>query len=134
MYNYALCYEKAINYWSSPDTNSHSLKNFAGTWAISDHMLIPETILEFLLEHYRTKVGERLRHHIKNIPLNEINDLLNDVWEGPGSMPKLVTMTHNMRMQRLDINTETVKDPFKGYDTPTIESDLGENSVDRIES
>ena len=134
MYNYASSKASSVAYWESTPTDQPWLLNgFQGTFAYSDHSLIPQTILEFLHEYYYKKLGDLRKNHIKTIDLNEINDLLNEVWDGPGSMPKLVSMTHHMRIARLDIVSDDAKDPLKGYDTPTIESNLGENVVDRLE-
>jgi len=134
MYNYASSKASSVAYWESTPTDQPWLLNgFQGTFAYSDHSLIPQTILEFLHEYYYKKLGDLRKNHIKTIDLNEINDLLNEVWDGPGSMPKLVSMTHDMRIARLDIVSDDAKDPLKGYDTPTIESNLGENVVDRLE-
>ena len=134
MFNFTEANASAVKYWSEQPTDQPWLLNgFKGTWAFSDHALIPEVINEFILEYFRPRLGEMRKGHIKVIPLNEINDLLNEVWEGPGSMVKIVNMTHNMRIARLDVAPDDTKDPLKGYDTPTIESNLGENVVDRIE-
>ena len=125
----------ALNYWSEQPTDQPWLLNgFKGTWAFSDHSLIPDVILEFLLESFRDRLGELRKGHIKSIPLNEINDLLNEVWEGPGSVIKLVNLTYDMRSNRFSTISNDAKDPLKGYDTPTIESNLGENVVDRLEN
>ena len=124
----------ALNYWSEQPIDKPWLVNgFAGTWAFSDHSLIPDVILEFLLESFRDRLGELRKGHIKSIPLNEINDLLNEVWEGPGGVVKLVNLTYDMRSNRFSTISNDAKDPLKGYDTPTIESDLGEKSLDRLE-
>ena len=134
MYNYVSSKESAVAYWESTPTDQPWLLNgFKGTWAFSDYSLIPEPILEFLHEYYNKRLGELRKNHIKTIKLNEINDLLNEVWEGPGSMSKLVAMTHDIRIARLSSNSDDTTDPLKGYDTPTIESNLGENVVDRLE-
>ena len=134
MYNYVSSKESAVAYWESTPTDQPWLLNgFRGTWSFSDHTLIPQPILEFLHEYYNKQLGDLRKNHIKTIDLNKINDLLNEVWDGPGSMPKLVAMTHDIRMSRLSSNSDDTKDPLKGYDTPTIESDLGEKSLDRLE-
>ena len=134
MYNYVSSKASSVAYWESTPTDQPWLLNgFNGTFAYSDYSLIPQPILEFLHEYYNKKLGDLRKNHIKTIDLNEINDLLNEVWEGPGSMPKLVASTHDMRIARLNVASDDVKDPLKGYDTPTIESDLGENVVDRLE-
>jgi hypothetical protein len=124
----------ALDYWTQQPTDQPWLVNgFKGTWAFSDHSLIPDVILEFLLETFRDRLGELRKGHVKSIPLNEINDLLNSVWEGPGSVVKLVNLTYDMRSNRFSTISNDAKDPLKGYDTPTIESDLGEKSLDRLE-
>ena len=124
----------ALNYWSEQPIDKPWLVNgFAGTWAFSDHSLIPDVILEFLLESFRDRLGEMRKGHIKAIPLSEINDLLNKVWEGPGSMPKIVSLTYDMRQNRYKMAPKDIADVFKDYDTPTIESNLGENVVDKLD-
>ena len=124
----------ALDYWTQQPTDQPWLVNgFKGTWAFSDHSLIPDVILEFLLETFRDRLGELRKGHVKSIPLNEINDLLNSVWEGPGSVVKLVNLTYDMRSNRFSTISNDAKDPLKGYNTPTIESDLGEKSLDRLE-
>ena len=134
MYDYAGHKTSSVAYWESTPTDQPWLLNgFNGTFAYSDYSLIPQPILEFLHEYYNKKLGDLRKNHIKTIDLNEINDLLNEVWEGPGSMSKLVASTHDMRIARLNVVSDDVKDPLKGYDTPTIESNLGEIVVDRIE-
>ena len=124
----------ALDYWTQQPTDQPWLVNgFKGTWAFSDHSLIPDVILEYLLESFRDRLSEFRKGHVKSIPLNEINDLLNSVWEGPGSVVKLVNLTYDMRSNRFSTISNDAKDPLKGYDTPTIESDLGEKSLDRLE-
>jgi hypothetical protein len=124
----------AVEYWSKQPTDQPWLLNgFRGTFAYSDHRRIPEALLEFLLEHFYKRLGDARKHHIKAIELDEINELLNDIWDGPGSMPKIAKMTQDMRMTRLDIVIDDAKDPLKNYDTPTIESNLGANVVDKLE-
>ena len=124
----------AVEYWSKQPTDQPWLLNgFRGTFAYSDHRRIPEALLEFLLEHFYKRLGDARKHHIKSIELDEINELLNDIWDGPGSMPKIARLTQDMRMSRLDIVIDDAKDPLKNYDTPTIESNLGANVVDKLE-
>ena len=125
----------AVEYWSKQPTDQPWLLNgFTGTFAYSDHRKIPEGILEFLLEYFYKRLGDARKHHIKSIELDEINALMNDVWDGPGSMFKIAKMTQDMRMSRLDIVIDDAKDPLKGYDTPTVDSHLSENVVDRLET
>jgi len=134
MYNYNSTKQSSVSYWEAQPTDKPWLLNgFKGTFAYSDYSLIPEPILEFLHEYFYKQLGELRKNHIKTIKLSQINDLLNEVWDGPGSMPKLVSMTHDMRIARRNIVSDDAKDPLKGYEIPTIESNLGENVVDRLE-
>ena len=132
MYNLAEAGKNsAIRYWESAPTQfPNYLNGFNGTWAISDHSRIPEVILEFLLEHFRSRLGEVRKGHVKAIPLEEINDLMNEVWEGPGSMVKIVDMTYNLRHNRSKTEPIDTKDVMKGYITPTFDSNLGKSAVD----
>ena len=134
MYNYVSTKDSAVAYWNSTPTDQPWLLNgFNGTWAFSDYSLIPQPILEFLHEYYSKQLGDMRKNQIKTVSLNEINDLLNSVWKGPGSMSKLIEMMYDMRISRLFTDSDDTKDPLKGYETPTIESNLGENVVDRLE-
>lgn len=135
MYNLAEASKNSlIEYWESQPTDQPWLLNgFKGTWAISDHSLIPAEVMEFLLESFRNRLGEMRKSHIKIISLDEINDLLNEVWEGPGSVSKIVNLTYDMRQSRYKTDPASEKDPLKGYNIPTIESNLGENVVDKLE-
>jgi hypothetical protein len=126
--------ESSVNYWASQPTDQpHTLNGFKGTWAFSDHELIPGPIREFLIEHYHNRLGELRRGHIKTIPLNEINELMNSVWDGPGSMPKICSMMFELRSNRINSVDYDKVDPLKDYQIPTIESNLVEETVDSKE-
>jgi hypothetical protein len=118
-------------YWANQPTDEpYSINGFNGTFAFSDHKLIPEPHVEFLLEYFRKRLGEGRRGHIKVIPLEEINEIMNEVWDGPGSVIKLVNLTYQLRAERLSETPDDVKNVLKGYDTPTYESDIGKSAVD----
>jgi hypothetical protein len=83
-------------YWErQPTDNPFTLNGFKGTWAFTDHNLIPDALRNFIWESFPKY--ERFRR----IPLDEINALMNDVWEGPGSMPKIIKLYREMRAERL---------------------------------
>ena len=83
------------DYWDhQPTDNPHTLNGFSGTWAFSDHNLIPESLRNFIWESFPKY--ERFRR----IPLDEINALMNDVWEGPGSMSKIQSLYRELRAAR----------------------------------
>lgn len=122
MYNRLKFAESSAAFWDSQDTtNPVTLNGFAGTWDIKDHTLIPQALLDFINESFYGYT------RIKRIPLEEINNLLNEVWDGPGSMSKIVRMTQEKRTLR---EMDEVKDPLKNYETPTVDSELDQPSDD----
>ena len=81
--------ESKINYHNTNDYR-YSINAFNGTWNISDHNKIPEALQMFLMLSFKTG-------RINRVSLEEINKLLNEVWEGPGSMEKIINLTNEMR-------------------------------------
>jgi hypothetical protein len=95
----------ATSFWEGRDLDKpYTLGGFNGTWAFSDHNLIPNDLNNFILESFHPQ------ERIKRIPLEDINKLLNDVWEGPGSMAKLERLYHEMKAARLSKTDMTSKD------------------------
>ena len=93
-----------LTYWENAPTDQPWLLNgFKGTWAFSDHSLIPGELNNFIMESFHPE--ERM----KRISLDDINKLMNDVWEGPGSMVKIQKMYIEMRNNRLANNAGTSK-------------------------
>ena len=92
------------SYWDTQPTDQPWLVNgFKGTWNFSDHTLIPDVLRNFIWENFPKH--ERFRR----IPLDEINALMNDVWEGPGSMNKIEQLYQEMRAARLGREDKGVK-------------------------
>lgn len=83
------------------------VNGFGGTWQISDHRLIPECLEEFLSLSFGTTRLER-------VEIEEINRLLNEVWEGPGSMEKILRMEFELRGR---VNMNVIDMPRK---TPIV--------------
>ena len=118
MYNYKTATESSVAFWQAqPTDNPGSVNGFKGTWAISDHSLIPSSLHDFIAETFYGYT------RITRIPLEDINNALNEVWEGPGSMVKITKLVHEIRQMRQDGRMDE-KDPLKGYDTPTVDSQL----------
>jgi hypothetical protein len=90
--------EKIYNidtYWErQPTDQPWTVNGFAGTWNFSDHNLIPDSLRNFIVESF-PKIEK-----FKRIPLEDINKLMNDVWEGPGSMVKITRLCREMRASR----------------------------------
>ena len=86
----------SLTYWEKQPTDQpHLLNGFKGTWAFSDHNLIPDALRNFIIESF-PKI-----ERFKRIPLDEINALMNEVWEGPGSMVKIEKLFLEMKSERL---------------------------------
>lgn len=96
----------SADYWrKQPIDNPSTLNGFAGTWNFSDHRYIPQPILAFLEEYYFGVA------RLQRVPIEEINELMNQVWQGPGSMPMLVERTYelaNLRRQSSTVDSEAV--------------------------
>jgi hypothetical protein len=98
--------EHRTAFWAKqPIDDPQTIAGFNGTFAFTNHLLIPQGVTEFLLEHFHKKCFKTAnswkKNHIQAIELDEINELMNEIWEGPGSMNKLATLTNEMRLARL---------------------------------
>ena len=114
-----------LEYWENQSTDNPFLLNgFKGTWAFTDHDLISSELRNFIMESFHPE------EKFKRIPLDSINKLMNDVWEGPGSMVKIHKLTAEMfasrRTKKKDDTTskETVR-TIDDYD----ENDFSEKVV-----
>ena len=76
--------------------NPYTVNGFNGTWAITDHRKIPEVLLGFL-QHY---FGQ---YRVRRIPLDKINEVMNDIWEGPGSLAKVLNAELEMKLAGKDV-------------------------------
>lgn len=81
--------DSRIEFYKKDIDNPFSVNGFRGTWQFSDYNLIPSTLHGFLTRYFG--IGK-----IKRIPLEEINKLMNEVWEGPGSLEKLFRLEAEM--------------------------------------
>ena len=64
------------------------------------------------------------RHQLSNIDLDTINEELNAVWEGPGSLAKIKAYTLESRAARLGQMIETQPKNKKATPVPTLDSNL----------
>lgn len=94
----------SVEYWAKQPTDQPWLLNgFNGTFAITDHNGVAEELQNYVLECF-PKV-----ERFKRIPMEDINRVLNEVWEGPGSMVKVIERTHELRAARQARSNETIK-------------------------
>lgn len=83
--------ESKVAFYQKDIDNPFSVNGFKGTWQFSDHSLIPDTLVGFLLRSFG--VGR-----LKRIPLEDINKLMNEIWEGPGSLEKVFRLQYEMEV------------------------------------
>ena len=74
--------ESRIAFYQKDIDNPFSVNGFRGTWQFSEHNKIPDVLSGFLLRYFG--VGR-----IKRIPIAQINELMNEIWDGPGSLEKI---------------------------------------------
>jgi hypothetical protein len=94
--------EQKIEFYSRDIDNPFAVNGFKGTWAISDHNLIPDVLHEYLMLYFRES-------RLARVSLDKINACLNDVWEGPGSLAQVFTRTVEMRKTGRDIPFSSVR-------------------------
>lgn len=84
--------EEKIAFYNQPTfvENPRHPAGFRGTWAFSDHSLIPDVLFGFLQRHFGMM-------RLRRISLDKINELMNEVWEGPGSLEKIFRLEQEMR-------------------------------------
>ena len=101
--------EDKIAFYKKDIDNPFSVNGFKGTWQISDHALIPDVLHNFICRWFG--VGR-----IKRAPLKEINTLMNDVWEGPGSLEKIFRLEREMELSGKTIKLDPRDYVKKGKD------------------
>ena len=62
---------------------------FTGTFAFSSHRRIPEVFHAFLQRHFG-------QYRIRRVPIEDINAIMNELWEGPGSLEKIFRLENDM--------------------------------------
>lgn len=75
--------------WDNDVDKPWLVNGFRGTWNFSDHSLIPSVFNGFLQRYFGV-------YRIRRIPLDEINRVMNEVWEGPGSLPRVLEIEQQM--------------------------------------
>jgi len=94
--------EQKIKFYSRDIDVPHSVNGFRGTWKFSDHKLIPDVLHEFLMLTFEVS-------NLKRVPLKDINRVMNDIWEGPGSLEKVFRQVVELRSKGRDIQFSTVR-------------------------
>ena len=69
--------------------NTSHPAGFTGTFAFSSHRRIPEIFHAFLQRHFG-------QYRIRRVPIEDINAIMNELWEGPGSLEKIFRLENDM--------------------------------------
>jgi len=109
--------ESRMAFYQKDLDNPFSVNGFKGTWNFSDHRLIPDVLHGFLLRFF--SVGR-----LRRVPLEEINKIMNEVWEGPGSLEKLFLLEKEMELSGKDIKFDP-RDFAKSKKTDEDDDDEG---------
>jgi hypothetical protein len=88
--------ENKIEFYRKDIDNPYSVNGFRGTWNISDHTLIPQTLVGYLQRHFGVM-------RLRRVPMKQINELLNEIWEGPGSLEKIFRLEEELKLSGRDI-------------------------------
>jgi len=119
MQNWKAPAQHAVDYWSDQATDVPSMVNgFKGDWAISDHKLIPSSLMDFVSEMFFSSTK------LSRVPMSDINKVLNDAWDGPGSMPKIINLTYQSRRARQLGRLNDDDAELTGNDASSIAHDL----------
>jgi len=119
MQNWKAPAQQAVDYWSTQATDVPSIVNgFNGTWAISDYKLIPSSLMDFVSEMFFSSTK------LSRVPMSDINKVLNDAWDGPGSMPKIINLTYQSRRARQLGRLNDDDAELTGNDASSIAHDL----------
>ena len=94
--------ESKIAFYARDVDNPFSVNGFRGTWAFSDHNLIPDVLHEFLMLYFRES-------RLRRVKIEKINEVMNEVWDGPGSLEKIFRLTVEMRADGRDIAFSSVR-------------------------
>ena len=124
MLDLQLCKTQQHDYYAGQDYEHgiNSIENFAFT----DTELVPELFRNFAVEHFKL---ERFRR----VDLDKLNQVLNEMWDGPGGAAAISDYIWDIRIARRAGSDDTV-DALKGYATPTVDSDLAPASDERADN
>jgi len=81
-----------VSWWAEqPADDENTVNGFQGEFQFTDHKLVPDALKDFVVESFPRKEG------FDRVPLTDVNAVLNTAWEGPGSMPRIVMLTTQLR-------------------------------------
>lgn len=101
MYQYKdAVHDAKLAYWQSqPSDNPNMLNGFHGPFQITDLSKIPDDLMPYLVERFRLWDTSR-KSTTKKLTPEKVNEALNEVWGGPGSMVNVIEATNILRKER----------------------------------
>ena len=96
----AAVHAQQVEYWNNqPTDRPGTLNSFEGPFNIQDLAKIPAQFIPYLTE--RLSLVADTRGRVKNsLTIEKVNDALNEIWDGPGSMTKIINATYERRLAR----------------------------------
>lgn len=90
--------ESRIAFYSTPAMldNPFHPAGFKGTWAITEHKLIPDVLRSYLQRYFGVM-------RLNRVPIADINSQLNSVWTGPGSLEIIFREEYAMQQSGREI-------------------------------
>ena len=95
---YKQAVESKIEFYNREEflTNPFHPAGFTGTWQFTSHDSIPEVLQGFIQRYFG-------QYRIRRVPIESINEIMNDIWEGPGSLEKVFRLEEDMRDSGKDV-------------------------------
>jgi len=90
--------EAKIDFYNNPRflEDPFHPNGFKGTWQFSSHDLIPSVLQGFIQRYFGV-------YRIRRIPIEQINTLINELWDGPGSLEKIFRLEEDLRASGKDV-------------------------------
>ena len=88
--------QEKIAFYEKDIDKPFTVNGFDGTFAIESHAGIAECLQGFLQRHFGV-----LR--LSRVKIEKINEVLNEVWEGPGSLAKIFALEYEYEKSGKDV-------------------------------
>jgi len=94
MIEHAELKQKTHTLWAEQPTDfPNTLNAFDGTFAFTEHDLVPELIVDLVM-------SQRNEDKFDKVPLSAVNAIANGFWEGPGSCARISDVIWDCRIAR----------------------------------
>lgn len=93
MINHSVLKQQTHDFFAAQSAESTGLNGFSGEFAFSDHDAVPELIRDLVL-------SQRKEDKFDRIPIDDVNSIANEFWEGPGSCARISDIIWDCRIAR----------------------------------